>query len=565
MIRAVCPDAVSDLKTGFVTGWNVSPNIAYTITVVPGTSSCAVWLFDAATGAYMAGGAALVGTDQPVTLLPATSPGIGMVDADLGYHLLVTTDGTEDAQTYGIGPFVDGSDQLSAIYAVDDLAVVQATAVIRKGTHYTDDASIMCPLGFDGLLGDIVSATVHGASIVGDIESTSFQAGPSSMADVITIRSMSAILPDAPVVIVPPAVADDTAETDAATATSGNVLTNDAAGLTIVAVSGISANVGVAVPGSNGGVFTVASDGSWTFDPDGDFATLSGSDTAETSVAYHASNGQAEAMATLTVTVSSGAIVAWTPAMISGAVWVDADTVTLNGSTIAAAVDKIGGTITASQPMAVAQPILVAAALNGEDVMQFDGADWLTFGTALGKPANWTVFVVGMFASMASKTNMCGSGDAAGASTTYWGDIGVGRTANDGKIEYSFGDGTAYSYGRSVSSIVTSGNWFITCRRYASGNDRPADRVNGSDSAVAKESGTATTTSGASYAYSLGRTGEYAGQYATAGSRLKGFLFIPRTISDADAEKIEGYYAHLCGLQTLLPFTHPYKSAPPTV
>ena len=256
---------------------------------------------------------------------------------------------------------------------------------------------------------------------------------------------------------------------------------------------------------------------------------------------------------------------AWTPADIAGAVWIDANNVTLNGSTVSAAMDKKAGIITATQATAANQPTLVADVLNGEPVMQFDGADWLSFGTTLGKPANWTIFVVGMFASMDDKTNLCGSGSSTGASATYWGDIGVGRVANDGKIEYSFGNGSNYSYGQSTNSVVSAGSWFLCCRRYTSGQSVVVDRVNGVAAGVTKESGTATSCGGTAYSYCIGRTGDWNGQYSTSGSRLKGFICVPSAISDADAQRLEGYYAHLCGLAELLPSDHPYKSAAPTL
>lgn len=75
----------------------------------------------------------------------------------------------------------------------------------------------------------------------------------------------------------------------------------------ITKVLDLAENVGVAVAGSSGGLFTIASDGSWTFDPGGDFALLEGSETADTSVTYYASDGLGEASATLTVTVSATA------------------------------------------------------------------------------------------------------------------------------------------------------------------------------------------------------------------------------------------------------------------
>ena len=256
----------------------------------------------------------------------------------------------------------------------------------------------------------------------------------------------------------------------------------------------------------------------------------------------------------------------WTPDMISGATWVDADTVTLDGSAVAAMTDKVGWTIQATQGTSTARPTLVADALGTEDVVQFDGGDFLSFGTALGKPANWTIFVVGMFASQpAGAGYLCCSCNSSAKSATSWGGIAAGRTANDGKLEYQFGNGTNYSYGRSTNAVISNGNWFLVCRRYTSGQDRVVDRVNGVASAVTWDSGSATTTAGTAFGFSIGRLGEANLNYFPNGSQLKGFICVPTAISDSDAAKLEGYYAHSCGLALLLPSDHPYKSAAPTV
>ena len=55
--------------------------------------------------------------------------------------------------------------------------------------------------------------------------------------------------------------------------------------ISITAVAGSLANIGRSVDGidedgSNGGEFTLEADGSWTFDPDGDFADLDEDDPA---------------------------------------------------------------------------------------------------------------------------------------------------------------------------------------------------------------------------------------------------------------------------------------------
>jgi hypothetical protein len=254
----------------------------------------------------------------------------------------------------------------------------------------------------------------------------------------------------------------------------------------------------------------------------------------------------------------------WTPAQITGAVWVDANNATLNGSAITALTDKAWGIIQATQGTPTNQPTLVADVLAGEPVIQFDGNDFLSFGTLLGKPANWTVFVVGMFASQPSISTMCGSGESTGLSAHCWGFIGAGRTANDNKLEWQFGNGSNYSWGRSSTPVITNNNWFFCCRRYTSGQTIVVDRVNGSSSSVTQEFTGASTTAGTPYSFALGRMGDFNGVYLTNGSRLKGFVCVPSAISNADAERLEGYYAHLCGLASLLPSNHPYKLSPPT-
>jgi VCBS repeat-containing protein len=290
-----------------VTGWNIAPNLAYTLLLLPGASSCGVLLYDDDASTLVASGAALTGTEQPCVLIPQTGQTIEMVDADLGWHLLLTTTGTESQRTIRIGPAVDLPDEIHPVYGDDGMALARATAAIDAATHYVDDVTVTCPLGLGAGLGDVVSVPVDGAEVVGQVESITWTATPDGTTETAVIRRHVAIAPEPVVEVTPPTVADDTGTATHVTGTSGNVLANDAAGLTVTAVNGLSSNVGTAVDGDNGGVFTINADGSWTFSPDGDFALLSGSETADTSVTYHASDGTSEAMATLTVTVSAAA------------------------------------------------------------------------------------------------------------------------------------------------------------------------------------------------------------------------------------------------------------------
>lgn len=386
MIRAIRPQAMAQDDASLVSGWNVSPNVAYTVQLNPGSSACGVLVYNEDQTAIIASGAGLVGTGQPVILHPYSGRTIGMIDADLGWHLLLSTDGTEYPRTIKIGPAVDLPDEIHPIYADDALAVVSATAGVNDHAHYIDDISVTCPLGLGAGLGDVASVPVDGVAVAGQVESITWTATPNGTSDAAVVRRYVAIAPEPhvdPVTIVPPDVEDDTAETDAETEATGNVLANDDEDLAIVAVNGLTANVGTPVAGSDGGLFVIAEDGAWTFDPDGDFAALSGSETAETSVTYHASDGVAESMATLTVTVSAGGV-------ITDPMWADVALLIQapeTGSTIA---DAKGKTVTA-------QGNVAASTVLGYPTIYFDGSgDRLDVGAVsdfkfLHNGSNWTL------------------------------------------------------------------------------------------------------------------------------------------------------------------------------
>ncbi|MGZ9098199.1 MAG: Ig-like domain-containing protein [Brevundimonas sp.] len=71
----------------------------------------------------------------------------------------------------------------------------------------------------------------------------------------------------------------------------------------VTAVDGDAALVGAEVEGSNGGAFILQSDGSYTFDTDGDFAHLGAGESATTSVTYTVTDDGGSSSTTLSVTV----------------------------------------------------------------------------------------------------------------------------------------------------------------------------------------------------------------------------------------------------------------------
>ena len=75
--------------------------------------------------------------------------------------------------------------------------------------------------------------------------------------------------------------------------------------LTVGQVNGDGANVGQAIAGSNGGLFTLNANGSYTFDPNGDFDNLDANDSVTSSISYQATDGEGNSnTATLTVQIN---------------------------------------------------------------------------------------------------------------------------------------------------------------------------------------------------------------------------------------------------------------------
>ena len=118
-----------------------------------------------------------------------------------------------------------------------------------------------------------------------------------------------------PLSFTPPTATDDDFATDQNTTLIGNIVSADNGSgvdsdpdgdtLTVANVGGLTANVGNPTGGTNGGLFTVNSDGSYTFDPNGEFDYLPAGQTATTTITYQIGDGTGltdEATVTVVVT-----------------------------------------------------------------------------------------------------------------------------------------------------------------------------------------------------------------------------------------------------------------------
>ena len=97
-----------------------------------------------------------------------------------------------------------------------------------------------------------------------------------------------------------PVAQDDTGTTNEDTTSGGDVTPVSGAGIdqdldgdsiAVSAVNGFAAGVGTAIAGTSGGSFTIATDGSYTFDPGQDFQDLANGATRSTSIVYTIDDG----------------------------------------------------------------------------------------------------------------------------------------------------------------------------------------------------------------------------------------------------------------------------------
>lgn len=556
MIRAIRPTATADAPVDWLRGWNVAPNGEYQIDVTPGASNVGVILSRG--GTIVATGGCLPGTDQPVMLAPTPGQALDRIDADLHWHLLISSPAGPASVT--LAAMVDLPDEIHPIYQDDALALSRATGLIDHGTHITADITVTCPLGLGAGLGAVVAVPVDGQTVTGQVESITWAATPDGAMEQAVIRQHIPITPAATTPPpAPPVVADDTGATDAATTTSGNVLANDDPGLAVVAVNGLSARVGQVVTGSNGGDFVIGSNGAWTFDPSGDFAGLTGSDTATTSATYHASDGTAEAMGTLTVTVSSGASPAlWTPAEITTAQWLDAadsSTFTLDGSAVTQWRDKSGNGRHVSQDTPAARPQLASTPPR----VVFDGSNDALLSSAFDFPRPFSVFFVGSnsAASYRRAVHVGVSSDT----NAFIGANGGNYATFFGNVSGFWVDVAANSPSKTVSvprifGLTNAGSGATDAVPYADG--------------VAQNAKGGGTFSGNGKGVCIGANPTGAGQEWQG--TIYEEIILPSVASADLRQKIEGYLAHkwdaLLGVTTLvdaLPTGHPYKSVAPTL
>ena len=148
----------------------------------------------------------------------------------------------------------------------------------------------------------VITGTIHYSASVGGPYSVTITAtdpwgGQTSQSFVWNIANLA------------PLTQGESATVSESTIVSGNVLINDSDpdgdSLSVSAVGGVPANVGSGVSGTGGGLFTIHSNGNYTFNPDSDFEDLGPGQSRTTSISYTVSDADgATSIATIVITVT---------------------------------------------------------------------------------------------------------------------------------------------------------------------------------------------------------------------------------------------------------------------
>ena len=351
-------------------------------------------------------------------------------------------------------------------------------------------------------------------------------------------------------------VSDDYEECNKAdTIITGNVLTNDWGGnLSVVKVNGLAINVGNPIAGSSGGIFTINSDGSYSFNLNAEFEEVEIGLSVDTSATYTASNGQEELTATLNFTV----LAEWQLLTEANVLhWFDLskpENYVLNGSTISQLNDLSGNGYHLVQVTPSAQPTLVVADLNGMNAMSFDGGD------ALGQsPGTWfTERDRCIFYVVKGTRNIAACGMTTGGTCLYNNNPGAISSADQGGVGEQIGPNgfAAYQHNPNVicnllyrAQTLTGYNIIV----YKWEARKPTGFLNG----IPYEIGVTANQGTRFYLYLGG------GAYGTFTGNVTERVITDGIPTQEVFDKIVGNLAHKWALIDKLQFNHPYKVVRP--
>ncbi len=232
---------------------------------------------------------------------------------------------------------------------------------------------------------------------------------------------------------------------------------------------------------------------------------------------------------------------------LSPAAWVGAQYITglSDGNSVNTWSDISGNSRNA---MAGTAPVYKTNILNGKPVVRFTAASsqYLTFGTALGRTANYTIFIVAMITDTTpQQTFLRSMGSSPSAVQTWfdfsnWTDIAPRNT-----LYYCFGNDTNGSDGR-TGAVITANQYFIGGQRYTAGQNACDMWFNGESKAVITAATAATAATGTSRETAIGRGGAYGGWYL--GGDMAEAIIFTKALTTSEMLTVHKYLSEQWGI-----------------
>lgn len=242
----------------------------------------------------------------------------------------------------------------------------------------------------------------------------------------------------------------------------------------------------------------------------------------------------------------------WTPAQLTTSLWLDAnDSSTITISTgVSQWNDKSGNGRNATQATGANQPLVISAALNGLNVLRFDGSnDLLNYDGSFFVNTSYMVFSV-----VTRRSNRTFNFYMGGTTTSNNNNLILGWTSPSTLHEFA-------QYGTSFAATVESYTSPIP-DLWVGWLDTSVGRRQRRNGTQVATSGTTTQLSG-NGGSSIGRFFDVSNSYYDGD--VAEIIATTSVLTLSNIQLVEGYLAWKWGLVASLPADHPYKNAAPTL
>jgi len=203
--------------------------------------------------------------------------------------------------------------------------------------------------------------------------------------------------------------------------------------------------------------------------------------------------------------------------------------------------DKSGNGFNATQATNAQRPTYTTNQINSKPVLNFVSGNSATLGvgTALGKPANFTSFVVFNTSDVTTQQAVMGSSQNGGANITDWGFVGIAMgNAPAGAFMTTISDGTNTSIARSPA-LLSNNTYAMIGQRYTAGQALVDTFVNGSAYTNTPWTGTAVSNGGTAYAFALGQCGAYASRFLNG--NIAEVIIYNTALTNTQIEQVQAY------------------------